>query len=156
VKTSRFAGWIALCAVIAPADAQATAEQRRLVDQLAGPQREEAHRQLVAMGRKTVSALIDGLDDPRPAVVSQVLGILGELGPDAKPAVPVLLAKVSRSQPQREAVGLMGRGHLEERSDVVHRLAAEAILAIAAPDDPLVAKARAVLARLPAKSGDGK
>jgi len=99
MKTSWLAGWILLGAMVVPAEAQVTVEQRRLVDQLVGPQREEAHRELVAQGRGAISALVDGLDDQRPEVVRQVLVILGELGPDATSAVPVLLDRARSDGP---------------------------------------------------------
>jgi hypothetical protein len=104
----------------------------------------------------TLSELRGHLGSKSVVTREAALAVLRHRGAQARSLLLAIGGVLEEPQPDREVVGWMGGSHMEGRNDVVHRLAAEAILAIAAPDDPLVAKAREVLAQLRAKCGDGK
>lgn len=77
------------------------------------------------------------------------LTVLVRRGAEARPLLPALAAALDQQQPKNDIVvwGASGIRHeSHDRTEIVHRLAAEAILAIGAADDPLVGKAKQVLA----------
>jgi hypothetical protein len=83
------------------------------------------------------------------------LRIVAVRGPALRPLLPRLAEMLDVSYPGHQRMLWFDGGKVTARTEshdvLVHRLAAQAILAVAAPDDPLVAKARAVLAE-PAQS----
>lgn len=90
------------------------------------------------------------LGSPRVTTREAVLAVVRERGPEARPLLPSLATMLKATQPKTSVVVWHDSGveesRLTDRTVVVQRLAAQAIVAIAASDDPLVATARAVLA----------
>jgi hypothetical protein len=123
-----------LCLVLAPLAAQTEGEPARLVAQLGGEQRAMAHGQLVALGSKAVPALIEGLGAPDKAVCTGTLAVLEEIGAGAAAAVPPLLGAIEIAE-------------IEYLNAMLSTLAELApFRTIAAPDNPVVGRAREVLA----------
>jgi hypothetical protein len=81
------------------------------------------------------------------------LVIARERGAAVRALLPVLADMLHAPQPRQHlpqwTAGGIGPALQISLDDEIHRLAAEAILAVAAPDDPLVAEARGVLADAP-------
>jgi hypothetical protein len=99
----------------------------------------------------TVPELAVALDNVQVAIRERALELLRERGARAREALPAITAVLDQVQ-QKEYVAMRideGRASSGARdvTERVHRAAAQAILAIAAPDDPLVARAQAVLDR---------
>jgi len=79
---------------------------------------------------------------------------------EARVLVPALVAMLDEEQPRYHSGRWVAPQGIaiehKDRTEIVRGKAARAILAIAAPDDPSVARARAVLAQLDEKSPAGK
>jgi hypothetical protein len=101
----------------------------------------------------TADELQSLLQDPWVLKREAALRVVRARGSSLRVLQPSLASRLDQPQPKRhwsrwQADGSVSTGS-DPRDEVVHLLAAEAILAVAASDDPLVAKARAVLASEP-------
>jgi hypothetical protein len=105
--------------------------------------------------RSTLPELQALLAHPRVQMRETALVVLRARGSAARSVLPVLAAMLEQKQPTEpvahwrttDAITIEQR----DRNDAVHGLVAQAILAIAAPADPLVGVARETLAKLAAK-----
>jgi hypothetical protein len=93
------------------------------------------------------------LVDPSVLKREAALRIVSMRGPELRALLPDLAGMLDQPQPQNHRGMWRADGSItampESRDDLAHRLAADAILAVAAADDPLVQKARKVLAAPP-------
>ena len=91
------------------------------------------------------------LDSRVVATREAALAVVRERGPECRPLLPVIANMLTEQQPRGTLVQWQdaqpGAFRNVDRSATVQHLAAKAIVAIAASDDPLIAAARDVLAR---------
>jgi hypothetical protein len=95
-----------------------------------------------------VADLERSLIERSPLLRERALRIATGRPADARPLLPAFAAMLDAEQPPWQLVTWEGNGvtvRQESHTALIHRLAAEAILAIAAPDDPLVERARGAL-----------
>jgi hypothetical protein len=100
----------------------------------------------------TADTLRTLLADPWVLKREAALRVVRARGSELRILLPDLASMLEQLQPRLHVIRLTGGGLTdtrEPRDDVVHRLAAEAILAVATPDDPLCGKARDMLASTP-------
>jgi hypothetical protein len=91
------------------------------------------------------------LDSPAVTTREAALAVARERGAGCRPLLPTLAGMLTADPPKGHFVRWTDAGGIEtgplDRTAVVQRLAAQAIVAIAPPDDPLLVAAREVLAR---------